>query len=210
MKKLIILGAGGFGRELFSWARMISKNDRDWDIAGFLDDNPRALDGLDYEVPILGSIKSYVPRNDEVFAVAIGTPATKAAIIDPLLRQNACFATIIHPSAIIATGTKIGKGCVICPFALLSCNSAIGNFVTINVYGSLGHDVRVGDFSTLSGHVDLTGRTKIGRNVFLGSHATILPGVTIGNFANIGAGAVVVKNVPAKTTVFGNPARNLM
>ena len=47
----------------------------------------------------------------------------------------------------------------------------------------------------------------IGRDVWIGGGATILPGVTVGDGAVIGAGAVVVRDVPPRTVVAGNPAR---
>ena len=47
----------------------------------------------------------------------------------------------------------------------------------------------------------------IGRNVWIGGGALILPGVTIGDDAIVGAGSVVTRDVPAGTTVAGNPAR---
>lgn len=47
----------------------------------------------------------------------------------------------------------------------------------------------------------------IGRNVWIGGGAIILPGVTIGDDAVIGAGSVVTRDVPARATAFGNPAR---
>lgn len=47
----------------------------------------------------------------------------------------------------------------------------------------------------------------IGDDVWIGGGALVLPGVTIGAGAIIGAGAVVTRDVPARTTVAGNPAR---
>lgn len=48
---------------------------------------------------------------------------------------------------------------------------------------------------------------RIGRNVWIGGGAILLPGVTVGDDAVIGAGSVVTRDVPAGTTVVGNPAR---
>jgi maltose O-acetyltransferase len=47
----------------------------------------------------------------------------------------------------------------------------------------------------------------IGANVWVGGGAIILPGVTIGDDAIVGAGSVVTRDVPAGSTVVGNPAR---
>ena len=53
-------------------------------------------------------------------------------------------------------------------------------------------------------------KTTVGRGASLGSGATILCGVTIGEEAIVGAGAVVTQDVPARTSVAGNPARVLI
>lgn len=48
---------------------------------------------------------------------------------------------------------------------------------------------------------------RIGRHVWIGGGAIILPGITIGDDSIVGAGSVVTRDVPACTTVVGNPAR---
>jgi maltose O-acetyltransferase len=48
----------------------------------------------------------------------------------------------------------------------------------------------------------------IGRNVWIGGGSIILPGVTIGDDAMIGAGSIVTRNVPARASALGNPARS--
>ena len=60
MKKIIIVGAGGFGRELLQWIKDInaqSKSGGVWEIVGFIDDDLHALDGVEVDYPIVGSIR---------------------------------------------------------------------------------------------------------------------------------------------------------
>ena len=69
--KYIIVGAGGLGREISSYL----KSDKNEPYA-FLDDNPQALDGLNYNTPIL-SLKNYTPEEDHRLLLAIGTSIKK-------------------------------------------------------------------------------------------------------------------------------------
>ena len=62
MKDLIIVCAGGFGREVYYMAKQIGK----WNIKGFIDDNIHALDGVNIALPIIGTIKNWVPSENEV------------------------------------------------------------------------------------------------------------------------------------------------
>ena len=54
-----------------------------------------------------------------------------------------------------------------------------------------------------------TSPIHIGADAFIGARAFLLPGVRVGERAIVGACAVVTCNVPAATTVVGNPARPL-
>lgn len=208
MKKIIILGAGGFGREALSWVRdwLIGKDG--WSLAGFLDDNPQASRPAGLP-PILGPISGHDPAHDEVFLCGIGQPKAKLAICEQLKARGGQFLTLVHPSAVIGERVSLGEGTVICPQAVLTCDITVGAFVTINAAATIGHDVTVGDGVTLSGHCDVTGYVTVGRGVFFGSHATAIPGMKIGDFAMVGAGSTVVRNVKPGVTVFGVPAKQI-
>lgn len=209
MKKVYIIGAGGFGREVHSWAKQHPDCDVKWKICGFLDDNPDALDGFDLPVPIVGSIRDARPDPDTLYICGIGQPPLKAKLCPPLVTAGARFLTFVHPSAIIGERVTVGTGSVLCPGTILTCDINLGAFVTINCKSSIGHDVTIGDFSTLSGHCDVTGYCTIGTRVLLGSHACIIPNTRVEDGATVGAGSVVIRTVPANTTVFGNPAKPL-
>lgn len=207
MKRLIIAGAGGFGREVYAWAEAHPDCGRLWEIAGFLDDKPAALDGLDYSLSILGAVADYVPQPNDLFLCAIGSPAIKRRVCEKLLGCGAEFIPLVHPTAVIGFNVEIGLGTIICPHAIVTCDVTIGDFVAINCHTSIGHDVRIADWVTLSGHCDVTGQTELGEMAFLGSGARILPLKKVGARAMVGAGSVVISHVPANAKVFGNPAR---
>lgn len=206
MKELIIVGASGFGREVLQWAKDVNKNSNFWEIKGFIDDNPHALDGYKCDYPILGGIKEWVPSQNEVFSCAIAIPRIKELLVGILKAKGANFITIVHPTAIIGEFCEIGEGLVVTPRAKISPNVKIGNFVTILGSG-VGHDAVIDDFSSISGNCSINGHVIIGKRVFVASNACIAPSKKVGDDSFIGMGSMVISNVPAGTKVMGNPAR---
>lgn len=207
MKSLYIVGAGGFGREVYSWLHDGFGSKRDWEFCGFLDDNSEALNNFDYEKGVVSTIEGFVPTVEDLFVCGIGGVPAKRNICEPLLKRGAQFLTLVHPSVVIGDNVRLGQGVVLCPGVVLTCNISLGDMVMVNCLSSAGHDVSIGAWSTVSGHCDLTGQTTLGSGVFLGSGARIIPGKKIGNNAVVGAGSVVIRSVAAGHKVFGVPAR---
>lgn len=205
--RLVIAGAGAFGRELMCWAdRAVGAT---WGSMAWVDDNPQALDGFDYPLPWLGSFADYQPADGDLCVVSAGTTATKRRLVAGLQARGARFATLVHPSAIVARTARLGEGCVICPLAFVSADARLGAFVIVNGLSSVGHDVVLGAYSTLSAHVDLTGQVLVGEGAFFGTGAKVVPRVKIGSNAIVGAGATVMRTVPDGATVFTMPAKKL-
>lgn len=201
MKDLIIVCAGGFGREVFYLAKKIGK----WNIKGFIDDNIHALDGVNIALPIIGTIKDWVPSENEVFALGVSNPKTKETIVGLMKEKGAKFETLIAPHSRIIETTTIGEGCIISG-SIGDCVK-IGNYV--NVMGSMiGQDSTIGDYSTTTGYTNVVS-AHIGKRVFVGSHAVILNGKKVGDDAFVCAGSIVFSNVKSGTKVFGNPAKKM-
>ena len=208
-KRLLIISAGDFGREVLGWAFDIAKEQKTWEIAGFLDDRPEILDSYDCPVGIIGDPNSYQPQNDDLFVCAIGDTATKLKYCDELQSRGARFTTLIHPTVVVGPGCNIGKGCILCPNTTITTNVTIGDHAFLNLSSTVGHDVVIGDGCTMSNQTDVNGHARLGKGVFIGSHASILPGIEVGEFATVGAGSIVTQKVDPHTTVFGVPARRL-
>jgi sugar O-acyltransferase (sialic acid O-acetyltransferase NeuD family) len=207
MKRCLVVGAGGFGREALSWAQHVHQ--KEWEIAGFLDSDPGALEAKASPYPVLGDPDTWTPTEDEVFVSGFGDPETRLRVCNQLKSRGAIFVTVIHPSVIRGLNVEIGEGCVICPNVVLTANVKLGSFVLVNVGAIIGHDAEIGEGTTISCHCDIMGHVTIGRGCFLGSHASILPSKKVGDAAIVGAGSAVVRNVPAHTTVMGVPAQML-
>lgn len=209
-KRLLIIGAGGFGREVLQWAVDIqSQRDVGWEVGGFLDADPQAFADFDMDYDVLGSPDSWQPTGDERFICAIGDPTIRLRICREFQQRGAEFVSLIHPSAIVGSRCQIGTGTILCPGVTVTVDATIGNFVVLNVRSCVGHDARVGDGCTVNDFCDITGNATLGEGVFLGSHSSVTPSAKVGDYARVGAGSVVVRRVRAHTTVMGPTAKRI-
>lgn len=207
MKDLIIAGAGGFGREAFALAKKINAIEPQWNIKGFINDIPDALDGIKIDAKIIGTIRDWQPSDNEVFVVGISNPSGKEKVANILKSKGAQFATLISPTANIGDYVEIGEGCVIGSRSSIGSCAKIGNFV--HIAGSMiGLDSVIGDYTTTTGFSNIAS-AKIGKRVFVGSHAVVLNNLTVGDDAYICAGSIVFSKVKPGTKVFGCPAKKI-
>ena len=210
VKRLLIVGAGDFGRELFCWMTTDARHGVEWEVAGFLDDNPDALAACpQYSPGVVGAISDYTPSNNESLIMAIAAPAARLRIAEELTSRGAEFETWIHPTVIESRFHSVGRGSVICPNSIISCDVTIGEFVILNLGVAVGHDAVIGDGCTINSHSDITGHVRIGRGTFLGSSVSIIPHVTVGENCTIGAGSTVVRRVRTGNTVMGDTAKRI-
>lgn len=206
--RVLIVGAGDFGRELYEWVTQAIPNS-DATI-GFLDDNLEKLDNFPHLKPFLtGRISDYRPLSGDKLLMGVSDPEAKLRIGIDLQQRGAVFNRFVHPTATIATSATLGTATIACPGVVVSCNAVVGDFVTLNCAATVGHDAVIGHGSTLSGHCDVTGHVVLGQGVFMGSHASILPKVKVGDFAKIGAGSVAIRAVKPHATMMGVPASRL-
>jgi sugar O-acyltransferase (sialic acid O-acetyltransferase NeuD family) len=208
-ERLILVGGGAFSRELINWADHAAAASGGVRVSAFLDDTGNALEGFDYGLAYLGSIASYEPRPGDQLVLGISEPAAKKRIVGELTAKGAVFASLVHPTAVVARTAALGKGVVLCPYSVISADVVLGDFVAVNTLSSVGHDAVVGDYSTLSAHVDLTGRVKVGVSCFFGTGARVLPRVVVGDECRIGAGATVMRNVASSAVMYTMPAKKL-
>ena len=206
---LYIVGAGDFGRELLEWGLAVPASARDWEFAGFLDSRPRHLEGKQVAVDIVGDPDTWKVEPHHRFVCSIGDPKSKMEYVAKLAARGAVFENVIHPTALVGTACRLGRGIVLCPYVVLTTNVAVEDHVHVNCHTCVGHDAFIGEGATLSPHTNLMGHGRMERGSFTGANATVLPGALVGEFALVGAGSVVVKNAPAHTTVVGVPAKPL-
>lgn len=209
MKKLYIVGAGGFGREVLWLVNRINKKEKIWDIQGFIDDNKSLHGKIENDYKVLGGCEYLKNLSEDAYVViSIGSAKIKEKIAEKLKNySNVHFATLLDPSVIISEKVKIGEGTIICAGTIITVNIEIGNHVIINLDCTVGHDSIIEDYATILPSVNLSGNTITKKYTTIGTGTKVIQGVIIGKNVIVGAGTVVIRDVEDNVTVVGNPAR---
>jgi sugar O-acyltransferase (sialic acid O-acetyltransferase NeuD family) len=209
-RPVVIVGAGGLGREALAAARAGGI----WDVKGFVDDRAdlpgTTIDG----VPVLGSLDLLTDGSvrDHHALVCTGRPGnttSRARIDERLSAAGVPFASVVHPSASLAAGTRLGPGAVVLAQVVTTTPITIGRHVVIMPQVVFTHDDVIGDYTTFGAGARLAGGVVVGDGAYIGSGALIREYVTVGAGALVGMGAVVTRDVPPGEVWVGNPARPL-
>lgn len=205
--KLVIIGGGGFAREVIWLAR---ESHEKWNIIGILDDNPILMGKEFCGIKVIGPISDSEKFSEAHFVVAVGTSRTRKIIVDRLLDVGVLnFATLIHRSVLRSEYVEIGAGSIIAAGCILTTQIRLGSHTNIHVGCTVGHDVVLGDFCTLAPSSVVSGNVTLEDGVEVGAGSVIIQGLVLGRGSFVGAGAVVTKNIPANVLVVGSPARQV-
>ena len=208
MKHLVIIGARGWGREIYAAAcNTVAYHNNEYDIKGFLDDKSDAFDGLkgDYP-PILGPVETYSIQPDDVFFCAMGDPIWRKKYAEIIELKGGSFISIINPTARINPTAEIGDGTYIGTFTIVSDNVKIGRHCVFQCFNDVGHDAVTGNYVSIESYVFLGGGAIVGDMSTMHTKSTVLPHKTIGKDCVVGVNSVVMKNVKDGYHVFGCPA----
>jgi sugar O-acyltransferase (sialic acid O-acetyltransferase NeuD family) len=206
MNKLIIIGAGRFGRFSSHLARRCN-----FDVVGFLDDTMKVetiIDGL----PILGSTEDLVQLAEThqcKVSVCISNMQVRIKLVKTCETNNIELANLIHPTVIQYPGSTIGEGVIIQPYTVIQTGAVIENNTLIEEHCSIGVDTLVGKNTVIAPHVAITGAAKIEKNCFIGSNSTINPEVIVKSGCIIGSGSVVIRNTESNCVYAGSPVRRI-
>jgi len=207
MNDIVVVGAGGLGRE----AMDVVKAENKWNILGFIDDNKKGM--VINGFPVLGGVE-WFEENDACCVIAIGNPKGRKKVVDEL-PDDTKFCRVIHPSAIISDSAIMGEDVVVCARCVITSNARIGNHVYLNIGCIVAHNDIIDDYCIIGPLAKLMGYNYVSEGVYVGVGACFIHGdgkteghyLKVGEWSIIGAGAVVLHDVPSYVTVAGVPAK---
>lgn len=205
-RDIVIIGAGGFGKEIAWLIERINTIDPIWNLLGFVDDDNTKVGQNCFGLPVLGTINWLNNQSNDLSVVgAIGNPIVRQSVISRIKKHK--FATLVDPSVICSESVRIGEGSIICAGSILTVDINIGTHTIINLDCAVGHDAVLGNFVTLYPSVNISGNVNVKECAEIGTGVQIIQGVIVGERTVVGAGAVVVQDLPSKCTAVGAPAK---
>lgn len=212
MKKILLFPFGGNAKESLLSILAINRIGKEWDVIGFVDDDPDLIGRECCGVKVLGGRDVFKKYPDAMVLAAHGNPETflkRKAIIDELGLAPSRFATIIHPSVTIAPDAMIGHNVTLMAGVFVSCGAKIGSHCVFLPNTVIAHDSSVGDYCLIGSNITISGDVRIGVGCYIGSGTKIRNGITIGDRSLAGLGSNIVGDVAGSVVVAGNPARVL-
>lgn len=205
-EEVLIIGAGGHGRELRCWYERAAARQSLPRLIGFVDAREE-LHGTDVlGLPVLGDESWLAARRHVGVLLGLGLPRVRAAVVRRLAPLQLVYPSVIDPSAVLGRNVQVGQGVIVCANATVTTGVLLGDFSMVNFGATVGHDCRIGDWSSVSPGANLSGYTVLGEGVDLGAGAVTIPGKSIGQWSIIGAGAVVTSDIPDNVMAAGVPA----
>jgi sugar O-acyltransferase (sialic acid O-acetyltransferase NeuD family) len=209
IRPVVIIGAGGLGREVLEILKARNRIVPEYEILGFIDDNKethgkaingyRSLGGLDW-------LKGQ--KGDGLGCIcAIGACATRKKVVQKLQEMDLDFFKAIHPSVVMGDFIELGRGVIIGAGSVLTVNIRIEDHVFVNKSCSIGHDVTIGRYCSINTMTTVSGGSRLQEGVYIGAGATLVQEVSVGSWATIGAGAAVIDDIPGGVVAVGVPAR---
>jgi len=206
MRNLIILGAGGFAREVHDLANYCYGNAPDFYVKGFLSDGPSDIESYGYP-PVLATVDGYEIKENDVFIPGIGNVNDRKKVVELILKKGGKFINLIHPAAVISPTVKLGTGIAIKAFCVLASNVSIEDYTFLQSSVICGHDVQIGNYCQINSFSFFAGCSKISDLATINAGVKVVQNMQIGCGAIVGIGSIILCNVPAGKKVFGNPAR---
>ncbi len=214
-RRIAVLGAGGFAREVRWLIEEIDAASPSFEFAGYVVGDRSRPGPHDVTEGILGDEAWLLENPGRVDALAIGTGNPKlrlkiAAALAAAFPEDR-WPALVHPGVRMdRRSATVEPGAVVCAGAVGTVNVVLRAFSMVNLCCTLGHECEIGRGSALNPTVNVSGGVRLGAGVLVGTGAQILENLSVGDGATVGAGAVVTRDVAAGLTVVGAPAKPLV
>lgn len=185
-----------------------------FEVVGFLDDDPAKAGQEIRGVPVLGpidrlaSIKKTLGVSGAI--AAIGDNPGRRALATKIREAGLDLINAVHPTVHLDSDVRLGQGCVLCQGVIVVTGTQIGDCVNIHTGATVDHDNVLEDGANLGPGVHTAGRCRIEQDAFVGTGAALIPDSLVGRGAIVGAGAVVIRPVPPGDKVAGVPAKSIL
>jgi len=209
MQDVIIIGAGGFGREVLDVFDAVNSIKPIFRVLGFIVD-PRFGQAGAYvnDKPILGGFDWLGEHRSDFKAICgVGAPEQRFHLVERAQLLGVDFCSVIHPDAILTSRVTIGKGVVITAGCIFTNNIRVGNHVQVNLDCTVGHDAVIEDFATISPGTHVSGKVIIRQGAFIGTGTNIIEKIEVGAWSTVGAGSAVIKDIHENGVAVGVPAK---
>jgi sugar O-acyltransferase (sialic acid O-acetyltransferase NeuD family) len=208
VEKIVILGAGGFAREVLDVFDACNEVGQSYDVLGWVVDREYGSAGtMVNDKPILGDLDWLAKHSSQVLAVcSIAAPELRLDVVGRATQRGIHFCNVIHPNATLTRWVAMGEGVVVTAGCILTNQIVLGNHVHVNLDCTIGHDAILDDFVTLAPGVHVSGKVRLSAGCYVGTGANIIDRIRVGEWSIVGAGSTVIRDVPPNTTVVGVPA----
>lgn len=205
--KIIILGAGSVGKFI---AYNIENFTQDFEIIGFLDDDPQKQQSKIAGYEVLGGMDTLAHYSGKNIALVLGIafPKIKLKIVEQCTPFDFEFPNLISKQAWISEAVTLGKGCIIYPGVSINYGTQIADFVVMNMNCAIGHDSAIGDFVAMAPGVNLGGHTQLKKGVDMGIGSCTIQNVEIGDYTVVGGQSMIIHSVPPNSKVMGVPGKS--
>jgi|TARA_B110000240_G_C13480647_1_gene445125 sugar O-acyltransferase (sialic acid O-acetyltransferase NeuD family) len=205
MKDIVIIGSGGFAKEVVFLIEECNKTEKEWNILGFIDEEKDLIIG---KHKVYETDEWLLNLNKEIYVVfGIGNPTLIKEIHLKLeINSNLIFPNIIHPNVVGDwEGIELGKGNLFCASNTLTTGIKIGDFNIFNLDCTIGHDSIFGSYNVINPSANISGGVEIADNVLIGTNVTILQYKKIFSNVIVGASSLVTKDIVEEGVYVGSP-----
>lgn len=210
-KKVVIIGAGGFAREVLDVLEACNQEKPSYDVLGYIVEAPYGSPGTFINgLPILGGFDWLQEHKEKVYVICgVGTPQSRRRLILQAKGIGCRFFRTVHPSAVLTRWIEMGDGVVITAGCILTNQIRIGDHVHVNLACTIGHDSVLEDYVTLAPGVHVSGNVTLEEGCYVGTGVSIIEKIHVGSWSIIGSGSTIIENVSPNTTVVGIPGKTI-